>query len=110
MNKGETLMATQQQRLFKAGNATIRVCNDEFEDGYACGSLAGALLEADHESAVTVQQLRELILSALSNREYSSERNTGYIVGAIESFCRGHLCAPDPEAPEVQLGAFPFNL
>ncbi len=95
-----------QSQLFKFGNATILVENDDFTDGYYNGLTGGF----DLEQSVSAEAIRALIVESLADLQETPVWNTGYILGAIADLYRGSHCQDEPEPPQVQLGPVTLRL
>jgi hypothetical protein len=85
-----------QQHVFKLGNSTIVVSNDEFGDGYTNGVIG----YSDQVHPLTVEALRNLIGEAVADTYHTEDWNTGYIAGAIRGILEGDCKQNDePDAP-----------
>ncbi|HLG62281.1 MAG TPA: hypothetical protein VKY19_10135 [Ktedonosporobacter sp.] len=86
---------------FKLGNATILVENGDFAEGYNNG-FVGHLENED--CPITVEEIRQIIETNLSDPSASPVWNTGYIVGALINLYAGSCRSDEPDAPHVELG------
>ncbi len=101
-------MATKQQpQMFKYGQSSILIHNDDFEDGYSNG-LLGYGSEETH--LLTDTALFESIVKNILDVKASNEWNAGYILGTTHSLLLGKGDHTEPDAPQVQLGSVTLRL
>ncbi len=96
-----------QQQVFKLGNSTIVVSNDEFGDGYTNGIMS----YPDQARPLTVTAIRNIIGEAVADTCHTEDWNTGYIAGAIRGILEGDCKQQEePDAPRVQFGSLTLHL
>src|SRR5258708_4417611 len=96
-----------QQQVFKLGNSTIVVSNDEFGDGYTNGIMS----YPDQARPWTVTGTRNIMGEAVADTCHTEDWNTGYIAGAIRGILEGDCKQQEePDAPRVQFGSLTLHL
>jgi hypothetical protein len=101
---------TELQQCFKFGNAVISEASEDFREGFHNGCLWYSPQEGTQEHPVSVQQLHDLVTTAMTDQVESSDWNLGFLIGAVVDLHRGALFVPDPRAPQVQLGTQTLHL
>ena len=96
------------QNVFKLGYSSILVESDDFEEGY----YNGYTTYPEEAQPLTVEAIRKMLATALSNTSETTDADTGYIIGVARSIYEGHpsLWDTEPETLSVQFGSVTLRL